>query len=80
MLVWKMQLLELPLSQTSNATSKLQHASTNLDVGKVGAEDAFRKAVRNLPRGRFGHRVVRRIKNRIKRHPAIGSHYPSAMT
>ncbi|KAH0839839.1 Zn-dependent exopeptidase [Lanmaoa asiatica] len=55
------------------AISKLQHASAKLDVEKVEAEEVFRKAVHNLPRGRFGHRISRRIKNWINRYLAIGS-------
>lgn len=58
------------------AISKLQHASTKLDVEKAKAEKAFLKAVRNLPRGRFVHRVMRRIKNWIERHLGNGSPLP----
>lgn len=58
------------------AISKLQHASTKLDVEKIEAEKAFLKAMRNLPHGRFGHRVIRGIENWIERHLVIGSPLP----
>ena len=58
------------------AISKLQHASAKLDVEKVQAEKGFLRAARNLPRGRFGHRIVRRIKNWIDRHLATGFSLP----
>lgn len=58
------------------AISKLQRASMKLDVEKIKAEKAFLKAVHDLPHGRFGHRVVRCIKNWIERRLAIGSPLP----
>ncbi|KAF8551485.1 Zn-dependent exopeptidase [Imleria badia] len=64
------------LRRIRDAISKLQLASTNLDVEKVKAEKAFRKAIRNLPRGRVGHPIVRRLKNWIKRYLAIGTQLP----
>ena len=58
------------------AISKLQRASAKLDVEKVRAEKSFLKAVRNLPRGWFGHRFVRRITNWIDHHLATGFPLP----
>lgn len=63
------------LHRLRKAISELQDASAKLDVEKVKAEKAFHKAVRHLPRGRFGHRI-RRIKNWIKNHLGISSPLP----
>lgn len=64
------------LRRIRDVISKLRLASTKLDVEKVEAEKAFRKAVRNIPRGRVGHPIIRRVKNWIKRYLAIGTPLP----
>ena len=61
------------LQRVRDAVLKVQHASAKLDVEKLGAEEAFRKAMQNIPRGWFDHGIVRRIKIWIKRLLAIGS-------
>lgn len=64
------------LHRIRKAVSELRKASAKLDVEKAKVEKAFHKAVRNLPRGRFGHRTLRRIKNWIQRHLGIGAPLP----
>lgn len=65
------------LRRVRDAISKLQQASLNLDVKKLKAEGAFRKAVRNLPRGRLGRRIIRRIKRWIMRLLGIDTPMPN---
>ncbi|KAG9317371.1 hypothetical protein JVU11DRAFT_1570 [Chiua virens] len=64
------------LHKIRKAISQLRRASTELDDEKVEAEQAFRKAIRKHRRGRFGRRILSRIKEWIERHTGIGSSVP----
>ncbi|KAF9226683.1 Zn-dependent exopeptidase [Gyrodon lividus] len=55
------------LSKLRKAISKLQDASMKLDVEKVKAEKAFRKALQKVTPKRPGRDIVRRVKDWIKR-------------